>query len=140
MSAGATAQTGTAPSYRLSFLPDEQTNLICFSRTDALALLIEFRRRYLAEERPRVRRLIRSFEPELGPDNRYDCGLVASIYVPTQPIEAVDLAFERGLDWGDKDEHFFVAASLLVGETRYTMTAQGTPIYVFTSDFVILKQ
>ncbi len=135
---GASAQDG--PTYRLSYLPDEQNNLICFSRQDALDLLTSFRTVYLAEERPRVRRLLRGFTEEFGQNRRYDCSFVFSIYVPTLPIQAVDLVEERGLDWEGRDEHYFVATNILVGETKYTQTATGGPIFVFTSDAVILKE
>ena len=129
-----------APVYRLTFLPDEADNLICFSAGDARDLLVAFRERYLAEERPRVRRLLRGFEDQLGPAARYDCAFVRSIYVPHQPVVAIDITEELGLDWGGRDAHFFVETELLVGESRYTRTTSGGPIYVFTSDFVILKE
>lgn len=134
----AAAQDG--PVYRLTYLPDEADNLICFSAADARDLLVAFRARFLAEERPRARRLLRTFEDQIGPGARYDCAFVRSIYVPRQPVVAIDIAEELALDWGEHDEHYFVAAELLVGDTRYTQTTSGDPIYVFTSDFVILKE
>lgn len=134
------AHAQDATVYRLTYLPDEADNLICFSPEDARDLLVAFRARYLAAQRPRARQILRAFEAQLGPAARYDCAFVRSIYVPLQPVVAIDIAEDLGLDWGDLDEHYFVETELLVGQTRYTQTAAGGAIYVFTSDFVILKE
>lgn len=127
-------------SYALSYLPDERDNVICFSRGDALALLSAFHAAYTAAEDPRAMRLMREFAGEFGPGRRFDCAFLRSIFVPSLPIDAVDVAVERALDWGERDEHFFVASSILIGETKYTQTETGGRIYVFASDFVIEKR
>lgn len=132
--------TAQEASFRLSFLPREATNLVCFSREHALDLLAEFREVYMAEARPRVKRLVRSFADKIGPGKQYDCALLKSVYIPIMPIDAIDLVSERSLDWGDKDEHYFVTSKVLVGEKTYTKTADGGPIFAFTSDFVIIKE
>ncbi|MGF1447480.1 MAG: hypothetical protein ACFBRM_14955 [Pikeienuella sp.] len=137
---GLAARAQTAQNFSLLYLPDEQKNLICFSRGDALDLLTQFRELYMAEARPRVARLLRGFSDDFGQNRRYDCSFIVSIYVPTLPVDAIDLVQERGLDWGDDNEYYFVAATLLVGETKYTQTATGGSIYVFTSDAVIRKE
>ena len=131
-----------APVYRLSYIPDEQENLICFAREDALALLTVFHEIYMAEARPRTRRILRGFAGEFGPGKRYDCGFVRSIYVPILPVEAIDLVEEFGTGWEgrQKKAHYFVATNLLVGEMKYTQTASGGRIYVFASEFEILKE
>lgn len=133
------ARAESAPVYRVSYLPDERDNLICFSRDDALDLLASFHDRYMAEARPRAMRLLRSLESQFGQTKRYDCAFIRSIFVPILPVEAVDIAEERGLDWGEAQEHYFVAANLLVGEAKYTKTATGGRIYVFASDVEIEK-
>ncbi len=126
--------------YELSYLPDERDNVICFSRGDALALLSAFHAAYTGAEDPRAMRLMRGFEGEFGPGRRYDCAFLRSIFVPILPIDAVDVTVERGFDWGERDEHYFVASNILIGETKYTQTETGDRIYVFASDFVIEKR
>lgn len=138
--------TGAAPAepvYRLSYIPDEQDNLICFSPVDAMAILTAFHALYVAEERPRTRRLLRTLEPEMGPGRRYDCAFVRSIYVPVVPVTAIDIQETRGADWGSgrfHKRHYFIATNLLVGETKYTQTRTGGRIWVFTSDFEVIKE
>jgi len=124
--------------YSLSFLPDEQPNLICINEPDARALLRAFHQAYVgSDEKPEA--VMRRFEAEMGPDRTYDCGWVTSIYVPRIPLVVIDLEEEEGLDWGDKPTHFFVRANILIDGQQYTSAADGDGIYAFTWDFVISK-
>lgn len=127
------AVAADAPKYKLSHIPDQQRNVVCFARSDALALLADFHRRYVSAP---------ILDPlpvliELAPSQGYDCTTVDAAFIPTLPIQAVDLAVERGLDWSGRAEHFFVRAKLFGAVTP--LPAGADEIYVFTSDFVILK-
>lgn len=135
--AGPAAAQAT-PVYALSYLPDEQLNLICVDSQDAEALLLEFYETYRESgETPMA--IMRGFEPEMGPDRRFDCGFIESIYLPQIPIRVIDLEVEFGLDWGERPEHFFALANLIVDGEQYTTPSRGDGIWVFTWDFVINK-
>jgi hypothetical protein len=140
VASGAALARADPPSYALSFLPDEQENLICLNRGDAVALLRDFRDVHVRTD-AEAEAVIRRFESEMGPGGRYDdCGFVVSVYVPRIPLDVIDLETEGDTaGWGGKPERFFVRATLLVDGEEFTAARSGDGIWAFTWDFVITK-
>lgn len=124
--------------FRLVYLPKVKNNLICFSRSDAADLLSEFRPLYLAEKRPRPRRILKGFETEFGNENRFDCAMLKSRFLPLKPMEVVDIA-DQGDAWEGRKAHYFVAAEVLVDNMRYVAGSQGETLYVYVPEGVIEK-
>jgi len=138
LAGGAQEVLADDPQYSLSFLPDEQDNLICLNRRDAHDLLMIFHQAFTSGDDKAID-VMRSLEGDMGPDRRFDCGFIESIYVPQIPLVVVDVAAESGLEWGDKPEHFFVRSNLLIDGQQFTGAENSDGIYAFTWDFVITK-
>jgi len=136
---GAPAQEA-GPDYALSYIPDAQLNLVCLDRADARALLEDFHARLrAAPEDAAAMEVMRTFEPRFGEDRAYDCAFLDSLYVPTVPLEVIDIAAEDGADWGDRAERYFVRSSLLIDGQEFAGAEGGDGIWAFTWDFVIRK-